>query len=558
MTDNDEAFAPVDTRNTQPITFARDYSRVSFDGKPGRFSILYAKAKPVKTDPPDPSEYNFEYILSDLNIREVCSYTNMNEADVDFVCGIMTDFKSTRDDIALRSSVIEDFISHPGFIDTLEAETENFMRLREKLTDAKRNLMRSTGDVQGGTGFLNYSKVTHACFFFDLTYKAVFRLYREFKAIELKSPRLTELTKFLTELFDEDGVYKKLCEECMIFNEHVNDGVVFDIDMKLSPILRIIALRLYDFRYEKPKSEGGFRSFLNAFGLEDKRSRDRNIYTEKRFTHNSGISPEDDTYLKGTLEYQINLLARRLSAAYEHLIDLFLDLAGEMRFYRFALNLIDYMRRQHVPNCFAKITDTEKQSARFTDLTDLTLAKYDDSGKNSVTVVRNNFGMEETTSVSLITGGNQSGKTTFLRAFGSALILARAGLPVPARDAEVSLFGKLYTHFQRFDDELHNEGQLDTELAEMEKIVYTAKSDSVILMNESFSSTGLKDATGIAVDILSALENMGVKVIFVTHIPGLREKILADGFIKGGERAIIHYVTGSDASGAPTYKIGKA
>ena len=157
------------------------------------------------------------------------------------------------------------------------------------------------------------------------------------------------------------------------------------------------------------------------------------------------------------------------------------------------------------------------------------------------------------------TGANQSGKTTFLRSFGSALVFARAGLPVPAARAKMRPFKNLYTHFQRYDEDLKNEGQLDTELAEMSTIVYSAGKDSVILMNESFSSTGLKDAAQIASDTLAALNYIGAKVVYVTHITDMRDKLREAGNFNETEKANINlYKTGQKDDGSPSFKLEKA
>jgi len=129
---------------------------------------------------------------------------------------------------------------------------------------------------------------------------------------------------------------------------------------------------------------------------------------------------------------------------------------------------------------------------------------------------------------------------------------------VPAESAQIVMFKNLYTHFQRYDDELKNEGQLDTELTEMEKIVYSADGESIIMMNESFSSTGIKDATQIACDVLGAFAHIGAKVVYVTHIPDVRDKLAVSGNLSDIKNVAVNlYKTGQNADGSPTYKLEK-
>jgi len=364
----------------------------------------------------------------------------------------------------------------------------------------------------------------------------------------------------LTDLIENES-FKQLNEECKIFIDHVNEGVVFDVDIKMNSILRIISLKLNDFRYIKPVQTGLFYSVMRALSIEEKSGKNKEIYIEKTFTQESLISNKDDAYLKSNIEYQINLTARRLSAVYETIIDLFSDLSGELVFYKYALKMAGYMRQIGAPYCLAEITDKPENqscSVEFEDLCDITLSAHYKSTESQVEVIRNDYNLREKDNVNIVIGANQSGKTTFLRAFGSSLAFARAGLPVPAVKAKLSMFKNLYTHFQRYDEDLKNEGQLDTELSEMESIIYSAGKDSIILMNESFSSTGLKDATEIASDVLSALNYIDAKVIYVTHISDMHEKLKnSEHFDNTRKKDINLYKTGQKNDGTPSFKLEK-
>jgi DNA mismatch repair ATPase MutS len=242
------------------------------------------------------------------------------------------------------------------------------------------------------------------------------------------------------------------------------------------------------------------------------------------------------------LEFQINLAARRLGAVYETLIDVFMNISQELVFYKYALGMINYMKKCGIPYCLAEIVSvaSEKSSFEFDELCDLTLTTAFRERESGLAVVPNDFNFSGF--INIIIGANQSGKTTFLRSFGSALMFARSGLPVPARRAKIDVFKNMYTHFQRYDADLKNEGQLDTELAEMAKIVYSADSGSVILMNESFSSTGIKDAAQIAGDVMGAFSHLKSRVVYVTHIPEIREKLKNSGRVAAGSDLYKTYI----------------
>ncbi|MCL2099804.1 MAG: AAA family ATPase [Oscillospiraceae bacterium] len=512
-----------------------------------RFSILYSGETVKENINFTKDGYDFGNILADLNIREISKFTNLEPKETEYVLNIIKDFSSGKEDIILRNGILTDFLTLPKFYDVFADQIEYFGMIREKLTLAKRNMLKATGDVSAETSLLNYNKIVQACFFTTLTYQTVFNLYREFKYFEVTSPRLVEFKEFLIELMEKSS-FKQLCDECKIFSDHLNEGLIFDIEMKLNSILRIVSLKLFDFRYIKPPQTGLFHAVMRAFAIEEKKFENKKIYVEKTFLQESKISSADDAYLKSVLEFQINLAARRLAAVYETLIDVFMNISQELVFYKYALSMINHMKINGMPYCLAEVSD-EPGVCEFDNLCDMTLAfAFKESG---AAVVKNDFKSEK--NINIIIGANQSGKTTFLRAFGAALVFARAGLPTPAKSAKIDAFENLYTHFQRYDAELKNEGQLDTELAEMAKIVYSASSKSVVLMNESFSSTGIKDALQVAGDVLGAFAHIKSRVIYVTHIPEMREKLISSGRVKDAEL----YKTGQDKEGNPTFKLEK-
>ena len=511
-------------------------------------------------------DYNFQNIIEDLNLREISKRTQLSPEDINYVLRIMTDFKTTKKDIKVRYDVINDFIRLDGFYDILMKQMIHFNEIKQKLISAKRNLIRTASDVSSSNSnaFLNYNSITLACTFFTLTYKTIFNLYKDFNGIDIRSPHLLKFSEFLADLI-ENTQFKKLSEECQIFNDHVNEGVIFDIDMKLNSILRIISLRMYDFRYVKPIQTGGLIwqltfSVMRALSIDEKQNINKYIYIEKTFLQTSKISSVDDSYLKSSIQYQVNLVARRLASIYESLIDLFMDISGELIFYNYALRMINYMRKTGIPYCFAEVADTESETGQnniyFEELCDIALSGHLKDSESGQNVVRNDYTLGEKDGINIIIGANQSGKTTFLRALGTSLMFARAGLPIPARSAGITMFKNLYTHFQRYDAEIKNEGQLDTELTEMSKIVYSIDKDSIFLMNESFSSTGIKDATQIAVDVLSALSHLGTKSVFVTHIQNLSEKLSSSENISQSTNVNL-YKTGQNDDGTYTYKLEK-
>lgn len=120
-------------------------------------------------------------------------------------------------------------------------------------------------------------------------------------------------------------------------------------------------------------------------------------------------------------------------------------------------------------------------------------------------------------SLVIISGTNQGGKTTTLRSLGQAQLMMDSGMFVFADSYQAPIYSRILTHFKREEDSELTSGKLDNELYRMSNIVKNITSKSLILMNESFSSTNEHEGSQINAQIVSGLVNSSTTVISVTH-----------------------------------------
>ena len=136
-------------------------------------------------------------------------------------------------------------------------------------------------------------------------------------------------------------------------------------------------------------------------------------------------------------------------------------------------------------------------------------------------IVTNDFAFDDDARIFVLTGPNRGGKSVITVAVGAAQALFQLGLPVPASEARISVVDAIFTHFPEGADDTIDKGRLGEECARLKEIFDAVSEDSMILLDESLSSTGAYEATYIASEILSGFAAVRCRGIFSTHLHDL-------------------------------------
>jgi hypothetical protein len=249
------------------------------------------------------------------------------------------------------------------------------------------------------------------------------------------------------------------------------------------------------------------------------------------------LPSHDDGGLRALADLQARGLQRTanaLAGAADGILGFFRQLQGELAFYVGALNLVDTLTAFGAPTCTPQplplpgLDDTAAPRAgafraAATDLYDAGLALT-----LGHPVVGNDLDTDGTDLV-VVTGANGGGKTTFLRSVGVAQLLMQAGLMVPATSYRWSVTPRVFTHFTRREDAAMRSGKLDEELARLSAIVTESTPGATLLLNESFASTNEREGSELARQVVSALTEAGVRIVFVTHLSQFARGLHASG-----------------------------
>ena len=136
-------------------------------------------------------------------------------------------------------------------------------------------------------------------------------------------------------------------------------------------------------------------------------------------------------------------------------------------------------------------------------------------------VVTNDIELSDPERIVVVSGPNQGGKTTLARTVGQLHHLARLGLPLPGNDLRLHLVDAVLTHFERQENLDTLSGKLQDDLLRIHRIVTTATGDSLIVMNELFTSTTLPDAVFLGTEIVHRIIDLDALCVYVTFVDEL-------------------------------------
>ncbi len=426
--------------------------------------------------------------------------------------------------INYRCDILEDFMRDPRLASTIkrmiEIMTQNDRRSMYKLSEPD-TFTQLDDAIQAFQGFIDCMELMHE--------------YYQKNSGKLLSEGVRKLFGWFEERYN-DKHFKKLESEIAELREKLQKGiravtVAINLDERLVPVSAGI-LDFYEQPFElKPSLLDRIIYHGAKFPTNVVKSL-KHKYTENEFGEEALVNTADEQ-LFDELSYLTEAYVESIDSAlkeYEKIgLEEMFALSYQLEFYVGAVSMIDLCRSLGLEMCRPVLLPSGERRMSVKGLFDPIYFNesriWNVRHADKKQVVVNDISFDDEGRFYILTGANNGGKTTFLRAVGLCQVMAQAGLYVPAGSCEISLADYIYTHFPKEEQTGINASRFTTEIKEFKTISDTITDRSLLLMNESIQSTTPTECVDTAEALVRIFSLIGVRGLFATHLIDLARRV---------------------------------
>lgn len=445
-----------------------------------------------------------DVVCDELGLTELFNLKNSTLSDF---------FTQDVEVIKYRQSTIADMLDIPELKDTL-AEVHPIL---DDIQQLRRLDMESSNS---GDSYL-YS-ITEI----ELYVSCIDMLKRGFEPIhdKIKSPAFLKLSDFILELAGSE-YYAELNKKLSALASRVHEVKSVTIGVNLDRELRPCSAGVISVNSEQFKSGKTLDKILRFSFKNDAMT----CIAELSPLGTKGQSDNRKEALVAAFHSAIEDVFKSSIKGWRSIVgeyvldntDFLLKLLPEIEFISKACDLV--LKLKSRPGCAMTVPTVEaKESKAFSAIglfnPRVALAIDDE-------IVTNDFIFDDNARIYVLTGPNRGGKSVITVAVGAAEAFCMLGLPVPAESAVISPVDGIYTHFPEGADDTIDKGRLGEECARLREIFDSATENSMVLLDESLSSTGAYEAAYIASEILAGFAVLKTRGIFSTHLHELAARV---------------------------------
>ncbi len=441
------------------------------------------------------------FVLEELGMSELISLKNSELSDF---------FTTDPEVIAYRQETFADMLAEPTLADTLNSLIPILGDILEL-----RRLEADNGDTSSYLSSITEIELYISCI--DLLNDGFAKVRERLKsrAFLAFSDRIRELAE--SEYYSE--LNKKLTELTNRVREIKSVTIGVNLDAQLRPKeAGVLSINPESFRsgdvIEKILrlnfKDDEYTCIANLVPFGKKQS--DNQKTALSLAFNSAINDVYKTSLRSWKKIVQNYVLENT--------DFLLEMMGEIEFVVKGAAALRTLQDKGCCLCTPTVCPMEDRAFRAIGLYNPSVAvQIEDE------IVDNDVVFDENAMIYVLTGPNRGGKSVITCAIGLATAMLQLGMFVPAKEAFISPADAIFTHFPSGADDTIDKGRLGEECARLDEILENISRHSLVLLDESLSSTGSFEASYIAAEVLGGLSVIGCRCLFSTHLHELAAEI---------------------------------
>ena len=426
--------------------------------------------------------------------------------------GISTYMTSDPEVILYRQKTLADLRNIPALRETLSRVVPILCDIRE--------LRRLNGDTSPSTGDSYLYSITEI----ELYVSCIDALSNGLKEIdaEIKSPAFRALADFTRELSESD-YYRELNEHLKELSRHVHEVKSVTIGVNLDSAFRPVEAGVVSINADTFKS-GKLLDKILRFSFKN----DAMTCIAPLAPATAKYSENQQEAMTGAFKGALEEIFRSSVKAWRGIVedyvldntDFLLMLLPEIEFATKASALEERITASGNPLTTPVLAPMSEKAFDAKGLYNPDVAL-----RISEPVVKNDFAFDENARIYVLTGPNRGGKSVITCAVGLAQAMAQLGMQVAADSLTLSPADGIFTHFPEGAEDTIDKGRLGEECARLREIFERVTENSMILLDESLSSTGAYEASFIAAEILTGFAVARCRGIFSTHLHGLASAV---------------------------------
>ena len=502
------------------------------------FSLLYPMGESKQYHYSEENRPDIDmYTLEELGMLEILDLKSSELSEY---------FTFSPEVIKYRNGVFADMLDHPE----LSATLNKLMPVLGDIAELRR--LESNNADDDYLSSITEIELYISCI--DILYEGLSKVKDSVSSVAFKT--LAERIAYLA----ESDYYKELNEKLNELTERVREIKSVSIGVNLDAQLRPQYAGVLSINSEPFKSGDTIDKILRLNFKDDEYTCIANLVPfgkKQSDTQKSALSTAFNSAINDVYHSSLRSWKKIVQSYVLENTDFLLGLMPEIEFVVKATEMMKNLKAKGCELTFADIAPIDERIFDADELYNPAVAlKLPDGEEIVANDVR--FNQNDAT-IYVLTGPNRGGKSVITCALGLAAAMMQLGMFVPAKKAKISLVDAIFTHFPTGADDTIDKGRLGEECARLGEIFDCVTEYSLVLLDESFSSTGSYEGSYIASEVLSGIAMVGCRCLFATHLHELAaeiERINAESIANGGVK--IDTLVAGIEEGKRSFKIHRA